>query len=202
MKGQRRCTERKWERWQGKCKRRLCEEDFQRESRVRRLNNNQKQIPKQSSRLYKSVFWDWKPSHVPTKWITKTTHTYTIIWWCWQTLSIKNASIKANNKMAQCSFQKPNTKSCCCCCWVASVMSNSVRPHRRRLTGLPRPWDSPGENTGVGCHFLLQCRKVKVKSLSRVRLLATPWTAAHQAPPSTGFSRQKYWSGVPLPSPQ
>ena len=43
--------------------------------------------------------------------------------------------------------------------------------------------------------------KVKVKSLSRVRLLATPWTTAHQAPPSMGFSRQEYWSGVPLPSP-
>ena len=43
--------------------------------------------------------------------------------------------------------------------------------------------------------------KVKVKSLSRVLLLATPWTAAHQAPPSMGFSRQEYWSGVPLPSP-
>jgi len=40
--------------------------------------------------------------------------------------------------------------------------------------------------------------KVKVKSLSRARLLATPWTAAHQAPPSMGFSRQEYWSGVPL----
>ena len=44
--------------------------------------------------------------------------------------------------------------------------------------------------------------KVKVKSLSHVQLLATPWTAAHQAPPSMGFSRQGYWSGVPLPSPQ
>ena len=43
--------------------------------------------------------------------------------------------------------------------------------------------------------------KVKVKSLSQVRLLATPWTAAYQAPPSMGFSRQEYWSGVPLPSP-
>ena len=43
--------------------------------------------------------------------------------------------------------------------------------------------------------------KVKVKSLSRVRILATPWTAAYQAPPSMGFSRQEYWSGVPLPSP-
>ena len=42
---------------------------------------------------------------------------------------------------------------------------------------------------------------MKVKLLSRVRLLATPWTAAHQAPPSMGFSRQEYWSGVPLPSP-
>ena len=42
---------------------------------------------------------------------------------------------------------------------------------------------------------------MKVKSLSRVRLLATPWTAAYQAPPSMGFSRQEYWSGVPSPSP-
>ena len=42
--------------------------------------------------------------------------------------------------------------------------------------------------------------KVKVKSLSRVWLFATPWTAAHQAPPSMGFPRQEYWSGVPLPS--
>ena len=43
--------------------------------------------------------------------------------------------------------------------------------------------------------------KVKVKSLSCVRLLATPWTVAHQAPPSMGFSRREHWSGVPLPSP-
>ena len=81
-------------------------------------------------------------------------------------------------------------------------MSDSVRPQRRQPTRLPRPWDSPGKNTGVGCHFLLQCLTVKVKSLSRVRLLATPWTTAYQAPPSIGFSRQEYWSGVPLPSPE
>ena len=43
--------------------------------------------------------------------------------------------------------------------------------------------------------------KVKVKSLSRVWLLVSPWTAAYQAPPSMGFSRQEYWSGLPLPSP-
>ena len=83
-------------------------------------------------------------------------------------------------------------------------MSDSVGPHRQQPTRLPRPWDSPGKNTGVGCHFLLQCRQVKSESesLSRVRLLATPWTAAYQAPASMGFSRQGYWSGVPLPSPR
>ena len=43
-------------------------------------------------------------------------------------------------------------------------MSDSVRPHRRQPTRLPRPWDSPGKNTGVGCHCLLQCRKVKSES--------------------------------------
>ena len=168
-------------------------------------------------------------------------------------------------------------------------MSNSVRPHRRQPTRLPCPWNFPGKNTGVGCHFLLQCvksetevaqlcptlrnpvdcslpgsyihgifqarvpewgsitsaaakslqscptlcdpidcappgspipgilqartlewvamsfsnawkGKVKVKSLSRVRFF-TPWSAAFQAPPSMEFSRQEYWSGVPLPSP-
>ena len=80
-------------------------------------------------------------------------------------------------------------------------MPNSVQPNRRQSTRLGRPWDSPGKNTGVGCHFLLQCMKVKVKvkSLSTVWLFATPWTAAHQAPLSMGFSRQEYWSGVPLP---
>ena len=53
---------------------------------------------------------------------------------------------------------------CCCCCQVTSVVSDSVRPHRRQPTRLPRPWDSPGKNTGVGCHFLLQSMKVKSES--------------------------------------
>jgi len=76
----------------------------------------------------------------------------------------------------------------------------------------PRDGSPPGSSV----HGILQARtmewvaisssnawkwKVKMKSLSRVRLLATPWTAAYQAPPSMGFSRQEYWSGVPLPSP-
>ena len=51
--------------------------------------------------------------------------------------------------------------------WVGNslqVVSDSVRPQRRQPTGLLRPWDSPGKNTGVGCHFLLQCIKVKSES--------------------------------------
>ena len=71
------------------------------------------------------------------------------------------------------------------------------------LTLRPHPWDSPGKDTGVGCHFLFQC--VKVKSESEVAqpcpTLRDPWTAAYQAPPAMGFSRQEYWSGLPLPSP-
>ena len=73
-----------------------------------------------------------------------------------------------------------------------------------------------GRPPGSWVHGILQARvlewvaitfsnalkwKVKVKSLSRVRLLATPWTAVYQAPASMGFSRQEYWSGLPLPSP-
>ena len=151
-----------------------------------------------------------------------------------------------------------------------------MRPHRREPTRLRHPWDSPGKNTGVGCHFLLQCMKVKseseitqscptlsnpmdcslpgssilgifqarvlewghrasmpnvpllvsllcvhlsihlsirvfispsipacvqAKSLSRVQLFATPWTAGCQAPLSKGFCRQEYWSGLLYPPP-
>ena len=148
-------------------------------------------------------------------------------------------------------------------------MSDSVRPHRRQPTRLPRPWDSPGKNTGAGCHFLLQWVKVKSESevaqlcptlcdpmdcslpgssvhgilqarvlewgaiayskgssrprdptrISRIAgrffiaeppgkivtkscpILVTTWTVAYQAPLSMGFSREAYWSGLPLPSP-
>ena len=92
----------------------------------------------------------------------------------------------------------PHNRRVCCCCCVSSVVSDSVRPHRRQPTRLPVPG-------------ILQARTLewvaisKVKSESEVTqscpTLATPWTAAYQALPSMGFSRQKYWSGVPLPSP-
>ena len=82
-------------------------------------------------------------------------------------------------------------------------MSDSVQPHRQQPNRLPRPWDSPGKNTGVGCHVLLQCMKVKSESevaqsyptLSHPMDCSPPGSSVH------GFSRQEYWSGVPLPSP-
>ena len=69
--------------------------------------------------------------------------------------------------------------------------------------GSPIPGILQARTLGWVAISLLQCMKEKgkVRSLSRVQLLATPWTAAYQAPPSMGFSRQEYWSGVPLPSP-
>ena len=87
----------------------------------------------------------------------------------------------------------------------------------KSLQSCPTPCDSiDGSPPGSPIPGILQARtlewvaisfsnawkwEVKVKSLSRVPLLATPWTAAYQGPPSMGFSRQEYWSGVPLPSP-
>ena len=87
----------------------------------------------------------------------------------------------------------------------------------KSLQSCPTLWDPIGGSPpGFPVPGILQARtlewvaisfsnawkwKVRVKSLSRVRLFVTPWTAAYQAPPSVGFSRQEYWSGVPLPSP-
>ena len=87
---------------------------------------------------------------------------------------------------------------------------DSVGPHRWQPTRFPRPWDFPGKNTGVGCHFLLQCMKVKSESevaqscptLHDSMNCSLPGSSIHgilQA--GMGFSRQEYWSGVPLPSP-
>ena len=78
-------------------------------------------------------------------------------------------------------------------------MSDSVRPHRWQPTRLPCPRDSPGKNTGVGCHFLLQCTKVKSERevAQSIRLLATPWTAAYQAPVHRIFqARVLEWGAI------
>ena len=81
-------------------------------------------------------------------------------------------------------------------------MLDSVWPCRRQPTRLPHPWDSPGKNTWVGCHCLLHC--VKVKSESEVAqsclTLSDPMDCSLPGSSVHGFSRQEYWSGVPLPS--
>ena len=79
-----------------------------------------------------------------------------------------------------------------------------MRPHRRQPTRFPRPWDSPGKNTGVGCHFLLQCMKVKRESEVAQSCL-TLFDPMNCSPPGSsihGIFKQEYWSGVPLPSPR
>ena len=84
-------------------------------------------------------------------------------------------------------------------------MSESVRSHRRQPTRLPGPWDSPGKNTGVGCHFLLQSMKVKSERevTQSCPTLSDPMDCSPPgSSPSMGFSRPEYWSGVPLPSPR
>ena len=92
----------------------------------------------------------------------------------------------------------------CCCRQVTSVsvVSDSVRPHRRQPTRFPHPWDSPGKNTGVGCLFLLQCMKVKSESevaqlyptLSDPMDYSLPGSSIH------GIFQARVLSGVPLPS--
>ena len=93
--------------------------------------------------------------------------------------------------------------------WVVSAAAANL------LQSCPTVCDSisssaPGSTVSEILQVILECVaisfsnawkwKVKMKSLSHVQLLATPWTAAHQVPLSMGFSRQEYWSGVPLPS--
>ena len=78
-----------------------------------------------------------------------------------------------------------------------------MRPHRWQPTRILRPWILQARTLEwVAISFSNAWKwTVKVKSLSHIQLLVTPWTAAHQAPPSMGFARQEYWSGLPLPSP-
>ena len=82
-------------------------------------------------------------------------------------------------------------------------MSDSVRPHRQQPIRLPRPWDSRGKNTGVGCRFLLQCMKVKSESevAQSCPTLSDPMDCTLPGSSVHGFSRQESWSRVPLPSP-
>ena len=82
-------------------------------------------------------------------------------------------------------------------------MSDSVRPQRQKLTRLPRPWDSPGKNTGVGCHFLLQCMKVKSESEVTQSCL-TPSDPMDCSPPGSSLhgilqARVLEWGAIAFP---
>ena len=110
-----------------------------------------------------------------------------------------------------------NTKWPSCCSLMAVPHSAAAAAAAKSLQSCPILCDPiDGSPTGSPVPGILQARtlewvaisfsnawkwKVKVKSLSHFRLLETPWTAAYQAPPSMGFSRQEYWSRLPLPSP-
>ena len=84
------------------------------------------------------------------------------------------------------------------------MVSDSVRPQRRQPTRLPRPWDSPGKNTGVGCHFLLQCMKVKSES----KVAQSCLTLSHPmdcSPPGSSIhgifqARVLEWGAIALPN--
>ena len=93
---------------------------------------------------------------------------------------------------------------CCCCCEVFSVMSDSLRPHRRQPTRLCHPWDSPGKNTGVGCHFLLQCMKVESESgvAQSCLTLHDPMDCSLPGSSVHGIFQARVLEWVPLPSPK
>ena len=82
-------------------------------------------------------------------------------------------------------------------------MSDSVQPHRRQPTRLPHPWDSPGKNTGVGCHFLLQCMKVKRESevAQSCPTLSDPMDCSLPGSSVHGIFQARVLEWVPLPSP-
>ena len=94
--------------------------------------------------------------------------------------------------------------SFCSICESRSFVSDSLHSHGLQPATMLCPGDSPGKNTGVGCHFLPQ--RMKVKSESEVAqscpTLSDPMDCSLPGSPSMGFSRQEYWSGVPLPSPR
>ena len=117
------------------------------------------------------------------KWISFSIHISWLLWWLSSKEPACNAraagamsSIPRSGRSAGGGHGNPLQYSCLensmdrgawratVCCSVASVASDSVRPHRWQPTRRPRPWVSPGKNTGVGCHFLLQCMKVKSES--------------------------------------
>ena len=92
---------------------------------------------------------------------------------------------------------------CCCCCKSLQSCPTLCDPIDGQPTRFPHPWESPGKNTGVGCHFLLQSMNLKSErevtqlcpTLSDPMDCSLPGSSIH------GFAKQEYWSRVPSPSP-
>ena len=147
----------------------------------------------------KRVKHDWV-----TNTLTFTAHLFLVNFYMWYKVWVKIHSLRIDMK----SFQHHLFKVL-----LLKVAAVAVKSLQLCLT----LWDPiDGSPPGYPVPGILQARtlewvaisssnawkwKVKVKSLSRVPLFETPWTAAHHAPPSMGFSRQEYWSGAPPPSP-
>ena len=89
-------------------------------------------------------------------------------------------------------------KESCCYCYVALVLPDPVRPHSRQPTRLPHPWDSPGKNTGVGCHFLLQCMKRESEVAQSCPTLCDPIVGSPPGSPIPGIlqARTLEWVAI------
>ena len=149
----------------------------------------------------------WKSMRVPEK------HLFLLYWLC-QSLWLCESQQTVGNSSRDGNTRPPDLPLEKSVCRSATATGAAAAKSLQSCPTLCDPID--GSPSGSPVHGILQARtlervavsfsntwkwKVKVKLLSHVWLLATPWTAAHQAPPSMGFSRQEYWSGVPSPSP-
>ena len=143
-----------------------------------------------------------------------------LLLWGFGALSLQQQGERISRKFWVPSFYCPPPGGCGSqCSWETRIVgvASSAAAAAKSLQLCPSLCDPiDGSPSGSPVPGILQARtlewvaisfsnawkwKVKVKSLSHVQLLSTPWTAAYQAPPSMGLSRQEYWSGVPLPSP-
>ena len=139
-----------------------------------------------------------KDLHLLNLWVWRSSHNQLLIREVWECRNKGNMVKQENNKNCLAIKQSPAAAESLQSCPTLCDPIDSSPP------GSPVPGILQARTLEwVAISFSSALKwKVKVKSLSRVRPSATPWTAAYEAPPSMGFSRQGYWSGVPLPSPK
>ena len=149
----------------------------------------------------------WKSKRVPEKYLFMLYWLCRIFLLCGSQQTAKNSSRDGNTRPPDLPLEKSVCRSATATAAAAAKSLQSCPTLCDPIDGSPSGSPVPGILQArtlewVAISFSSAWKwKVKVKSLSRVRPSATPWTAAFQAPPSMGFSSQEYWSGVPLPSP-